>query len=201
MSAASKIDRLAHDAADCRACDLWRNATQTVFGQGPPNAQLMLVGEQPGDREDLAGQPFVGPAGRVLDDALAAAGIDREHVYVTNAVKHFKWRARGKRRIHDKPNRAEVAACRHWLDGELAIVEPRVLVLLGATAAQALLGTGFRVTRERGHPIEDTGFARHVVATVHPSAIVRIRDRAERAEAERGLAADLHVAAQLVESG
>jgi DNA polymerase len=201
MSAASKIDSLAHDAADCRACDLWRNATQTVFGQGPANAELMLVGEQPGDREDLAGQPFVGPAGRVLDDALAAAGIDRERVYVTNAVKHFKWRARGKRRIHDKPNRAEVAACRQWLDGELAVVQPRVLVLLGATAAQALLGTGFRVTRERGRPIDDTEFARHVVATVHPSAIVRIRDRAERAEAERGLAADLRLAAQLVDSG
>ncbi|HEY1513604.1 MAG TPA: UdgX family uracil-DNA binding protein [Gaiellaceae bacterium] len=201
MSAASKIDSLAHDAADCRACDLWRNATQTVFGQGPANAELMLVGEQPGDREDLAGQPFVGPAGRVLDDALAAAGIDRERVYVTNAVKHFKWRARGKRRIHDKPNRAEVAACRQWLDGELAVVQPRVLVLLGATAAQALLGTGFRVTRERGRPIDDTEFARHVVATVHPSAIVRIRDRTERAEAEGGLAADLRLAAQLVDSG
>lgn len=198
MTAASDIARLAHDAADCRACDLWRDATQTVFGEGPPDAALMLVGEQPGDREDLAGRPFVGPAGRVLDEALAAAGIDRERVYVTNAVKHFKWRARGKRRIHDKPNRAEVAACRHWLDGELATVQPRVLVLLGATAAQALLGTGFRVTRERGRPIADTGFAEHVVATVHPSAIVRIREREERAEAERGLADDLRGAAELV---
>ena len=198
MTATSDIERLAHDAADCRACDLWRNATQTVFGEGPADAQLMLVGEQPGDREDLAGQPFVGPAGRVLDDALAAAGIDRAGVYVTNAVKHFKWRARGKRRIHDKPNRAEVAACRRWLDGELAIVKPRVLVLLGATAAQALLGSAFRVTRERGRPIGGTGFAEHVVATVHPSAIVRIRDRDERAEAERGLASDLRTAAELV---
>jgi uracil-DNA glycosylase len=197
MSAASEIARLARDAADCRACDLWRNGTQTVFGEGPPDAALMLVGEQPGDREDLSGKPFVGPAGRVLDDALAAAGIDRERVYVTNAVKHFKWRARGKRRIHDKPNRAEVAACRPWLDGELATVKPRVLVLLGATAAQAILGTGFRVTRERGQAIGDTGFAEHVVATVHPSAIVRIRDRDERAEAERGLAHDLRVAASL----
>jgi uracil-DNA glycosylase family protein len=194
VTAASEIARIARDAADCRACDLWRNATQTVFGEGPPRAALMLVGEQPGDREDLAGQPFVGPAGRVLDDALAAAGIDREQVYVTNAVKHFKWRARGKRRIHDKPNRAEVAACRPWLDAELAIVQPRVLVLLGATAAQALLGSAFRVTRDRGRPIPDTGFAEHVVATVHPSAIVRIRDSDERAEAERGLAADLRVA-------
>src|SRR3954471_1661205 len=197
MSAASEIARLARDAADCRACDLWRNGTQTVFGEGPPDAALMLVGEQPGDREDLSGKPFVGPAGRVLDDALAAAGIDRERVYVTNAVKHFKWRARGKRRIHDKPNRAEVAACRPWLDGELATVKPRVLVLLGATAAQAILGTGFRVTRERGRAIGDTGFAEHVVATVHPSAIVRIRDRDERADAERGLADDLRVAAGL----
>jgi uracil-DNA glycosylase len=197
MSASSEIARLARDAADCRACDLWRDATQTVFGEGPSDAALMLVGEQPGDHEDLSGKPFVGPAGRVLDGALAAAGIDRERVYVTNAVKHFKWRARGKRRIHDKPNRAEVAACRPWLDGELATVKPRVLVLLGATAAQAILGTGFRVTRERGRAIGHTGFAEHVVATVHPSAIVRIRDRDERAEAERGLADDLRVAAGL----
>jgi uracil-DNA glycosylase family protein len=198
VTATSDIERLANEAAGCRACDLWRNATRTVFGEGPADAQLMLVGEQPGDREDLAGQPFVGPAGRVLDDALAAAGIDRDRVYVTNAVKHFKWRARGKRRIHDKPNRAEVAACRPWLDGELAIVKPRVLVLLGATAAQALLGAAFRVTRERGRPIGGTEFAEHVLATVHPSAIVRIRDRDERVEAERGLASDLRTAAELV---
>jgi DNA polymerase len=195
----TSLARLAREAQDCRACDLWRTGTKTVFGEGPAAAKLMLVGEQPGDREDLAGRPFVGPAGRVLDEALAAAGIDRDDVYVTNAVKHFKWRARGKRRIHDKPNRAEVAACRPWLDGELALVEPRVLVLLGATAAQALLGASFRVTRERGRPIDGTGFAEHVVATVHPSAIVRIRDRAERAEAERGLAADLRLAAGLVD--
>lgn len=194
----TNLARLAHDAAGCRACDLWRDATQTVFGEGPADAELMLVGEQPGDREDLAGHPFVGPAGRVLDDALAAAGIDRSSVYVTNAVKHFKWRARGKRRIHDKPNRMEIAACRPWLDRELAAVQPHVLVLLGATAAQALLGSAFRVTRERWRPIAGTGFAEHVVATVHPSAIVRIRDRDERAEAERGLAADLRTAAGLV---
>jgi DNA polymerase len=195
----TRLEQLARDAQDCRACDLWRTGTQTVFGEGPAAAKLMLVGAQPGDREDLAGRPFVGPAGRVLDEALAAAGIDRDDVYVTNAVKHFKWRARGKRRIHDTPSRAEVAACRPWLDGELALVEPRVLVLLGATAAQALLGASFRVTRERGRPIDGTGFAEHVVATVHPSAIVRIRDRAERAEAERGLAADLRLAAGLVD--
>jgi uracil-DNA glycosylase len=193
-----ELARLARDAAGCRACDLWRNATQTVFGEGPEDAELMLVGEQPGDREDVAGRPFVGPAGRVLDEALAAAGMDRASVYVTNAVKHFKWRAGGKRRIHDKPNRGEVAACRPWLDAELQAVRPRVLVLLGATAAQALLGTAFRVTRERGRPVEGTGFAEHVVATVHPSAIVRIRDAAERAEAERGLADDLRAAAELL---
>ena len=192
------LARLADDAAGCRACELWRNATQTVFGEGPADAELMLVGEQPGDREDLAGHPFVGPAGRVLDEALVAAGIDRDDVYITNAVKHFKWQARGKRRIHDKPSRMEVAACRPWLEGELAAVDPRVLVLLGATAAQALLGTAFRVTRERGRPIKGTEFAEQVVATVHPSAIVRIRDHAERAAAERGLAADLRTAAELL---
>jgi DNA polymerase len=195
----TRLEQLARDAQDCRACDLWRTGTQTVFGEGPAAAKLMLVGEQPGDREDLAGRPFVGPAGRVLDEALAAAGIDRDDVYVTNAVKHFKWRARGKRRIHDTPSRAEVAACRPWLDGELALVEPRVLVLLGATAAQALLGASFRVTRERGRPIDGSGFAEHVVATVHPSAIVRMRDKAERVEAERGLAADLRLAAGLLD--
>ena len=199
MSAAVELAHLAAEAAGCRACDLWRDATQTVFGEGPVRARLMLVGEQPGDREDVAGAPFVGPAGRVLDDALAAAGIDREKVYVTNAVKHFKWRARGKRRIHDKPNRTEVAACRPWLDAEIELVKPLVLVLLGATAAQALLGSGFRVTRERGRPSADTGFATHVVATVHPSAIVRIRDPAERAEAEQGLADDLRGAAALLD--
>ena len=192
------LERLARDAAGCRACELWRGATQTVFGEGPVDAELMLVGEQPGDHEDLAGHPFVGPAGRVLDEALTAAGIDRADVYVTNAVKHFKWRARGTRRIHDKPNRMEVAACRPWLDGELAAVQPRVLVLLGATAAQALLGTAFRVTRERGRPIAGTEFAEQVLATVHPSAILRIPDRDARAEAERGLAADLRTARELL---
>src|SRR5579872_5843832 len=144
------------------------------------------------------GAPVRRSRGRVLDDALAAAGIERDGVYVTNAVKHFKWRPSGKRRIHDKPNRAEVAACRPWLDAELAAVRPRVLVLLGATAAQALLGTQFRVTRERGKPIDGTEFAEHVLATVHPSSIVRIRDATERAEAERGLAADLRTAADLL---
>ena len=192
------LEQLPHDAAACRACELWRDATQTVFGEGSAEAELMLVGEQPGDHEDLAGHPFVGPAGRVLDEALAAAGIDRDDIYVTNAVKHFKWRARGARRIHDKPNRMEVAACRPWLDSELAVVQPRVLVLLGATAAQALLGTAFRVTRERGRPIAGTPFAEQVVATLHPSAILRVRDHAERREAKRGLAADLRTAVELL---
>ena len=189
---------LRRQAADCRACDLWRNATQTVFGEGRASARVMLVGEQPGDREDLEGHPFVGPAGRVLDDALDAAGIDRDAVYVTNAVKHFKWTARGKRRIHDKPNAAEVAACRRWLDAELAAVAPEVLVPLGATAAQALLGRAFKVTRQRGQPLEDTGLARWVVATVHPSSILRQPDSETRHAAEQELAADLAVVAELL---
>jgi uracil-DNA glycosylase len=192
------LARIARKAARCRACDLWQDATQTVFGEGPSEAELMLVGEQPGDREDRSGRPFVGPAGQVLDAALAAAGIDRDSVYVTNAVKHFKWRARGKRRIHDKPNRSEVAACRPWLDAELAVVRPRVLILLGATAAQGFLGASFRVTADRGKPLTGTGLAEHVVATVHPSAIVRIRDAAQRAEAAQQLARDLRAAAGLL---
>ena len=193
-TAAPSLAALAKEADACRNCGLWEQATQTVFGEGPAGAELMLVGEQPGDREDLAGRPFVGPAGRLLDDALAAAGVARESVYVTNAVKHFKWRARGKRRIHDKPNAAEVAACRPWLEGELAAVTPRVLVLLGATAAQALLGRSFRVTRDRGRPIEGTGFAPYVLATLHPAAIVRITDAAEREVAFAGFVDDLRAA-------
>jgi uracil-DNA glycosylase len=185
-------------AAGCRACDLWRNATQTVFGEGRRTAEVMLIGEQPGDKEDLAGHPFVGPAGRVLDQALDDVGIDREQVYVTNAVKHFKWKARGKRRIHDKPSAAEVAACRPWLDAELATVRPRVVVLLGATAAQALLGRSFRVTKERGKVLEETVIAPFVVATVHPSSILRAPDGAARHEAEREFRADLAVVASLL---
>jgi uracil-DNA glycosylase len=185
-------------AAGCRACDLWRNATQTVFGEGRRTAEVMLIGEQPGDKEDLAGHPFVGPAGRVLDQALNDVGIDREQVYVTNAVKHFKWKARGKRRIHDKPNAAEVAACRPWPDAELATVRPRVVVLLGATAAQALLGRSFRVTKERGKVLEETVIAPFVVATVHPSSILRAPDGAARHEAEREFRADLAVVASLL---
>jgi DNA polymerase len=159
---------------------------------------MMLVGEQPGDQEDRAGHPFVGPAGRLLDEALVEAGIDREDVYVTNAVKHFKWKARGRRRIHQKPTWGEVAACRPWLDGELEAVRPDVLVLLGATAAQALLGRAFRVTQSRGEPLADTGLARYAVATVHPSSVLRERDDEARHAARASLVADLRVAAKLL---
>ena len=192
------LGALREAASSCRACDLWRNATQTVFGEGSRAAEVMLIGEQPGDKEDLEGHPFVGPAGRVLDDALNQAGIDRDQVYVTNTVKHFKWKARGKRRIHDKPNAAEVAACRPWLDAELATVRPRVVVLLGATAAQALLGRSFRVTTERGKVLEETQIAPFVVATVHPSSILRVPDSAARHAAQREFAADLVVVASLL---
>ncbi len=172
---------------------MWRDATQTVFGEGSSTARAVLVGEQPGDGEDRAGAPFVGPAGRVLDDGLAAAGIAREDVYVTNAVKHFKWRAQGKRRIHQRPNAAEIAACKPWLLGELAAVQPDVLVLLGATAAQALLGRSFRVTQQRGRPLTETGLAPYVVATVHPASVLRERDDDARAEARAGFVRDLEV--------
>jgi uracil-DNA glycosylase len=191
---------LRHEAASCRNCGLWRDATQTVFGEGRARARAVLVGEQPGDAEDVAGRPFVGPAGRVLDDGLGAAGIPREDVYVTNAVKHFKWRPRGKRRIHQRPNAAEVAACKPWLEGELAAVQPDVLVLLGATAAQAILGRAFRVTKQRGVALEDTGLAPYVVATIHPAAILRERDDESRAEARAGFVRDLGVVASLLES-
>jgi uracil-DNA glycosylase len=160
----------------------------------------VLVGEQPGDGEDRAGKPFVGPAGRVLDESLAEAGIARDDVYVTNAVKHFKWRAQGKRRIHQRPNAAEVAACKPWLLGELAAVRPDVLVLLGATAAQALLGRSFRVTKQRGEPLEETGLAPYVVATVHPASVLRERDDEARAEARAGFVRDLEVVRALLES-
>src|SRR5262249_36767156 len=172
--------------------------TQAVFGEGLVRADVVLVGEQPGDKEDLEGHPFVGPAGRVLDESLEAAGIDRKDVYLTNAVKHFKWKARGKRRIHDRPNGAEIAPGGAWLTAELALVEPRVLVPLGATAAQALLGRSFRVTRRRGEPIEGTGLAEYVVATVHPSSILRAPDDDARREGRRLLVADLAVVGELL---
>src|SRR5438874_12864578 len=166
------LDELRLRATDCKACDLWKTGTQTVFGEGARDAEVMMVGEQPGDREDIEGRPFVGPAGRVLDKALERAGIDRDRVYITNVVKHFKWQPRGKRRIHQKPNLEEISACRPWLEGELAAVKPRVLVCLGATAAQALLGRQFRVSRQRGAFV-DSPLAERVTATVHPSSILR----------------------------
>ena len=182
------LDGLRRTAATCTACDLYRNATQTVFGKGLTRSQVMLVGEQPGDKEDLEGEPFVGPAGRLLDEALVAAGIDRDHAYVTNVVKHFKFEQRGKRRIHKKPNMAEITACRPWLDAEIEVVQPTALVCLGATAAQALLGRAFRVTQHRGEFV-DSDLAPLVTATIHPSAILRARD--EREVEMKGLIADL----------
>jgi uracil-DNA glycosylase len=177
-------------AAGCKACDLYQRATQTVFGEGPRKAGLMLVGEQPGDAEDLAGHPFVGPAGRLLDAALDEAGIDRRQVYLTNVVKHFKWEPRGKRRIHAKPNAAEIGACRPWLEVEIALVKPRVLVCLGATAAQALLGRSFKVSRQRGTLVASP-LAPIVTATVHPSSILRAPDDETRREEMRRFVQDL----------
>ena len=189
------LPKLRAAAAGCTACDLHKLGTQTVFGEGARSADVMFVGEQPGDREDRDGRPFVGPAGRLLDQALEDAGLDRTQVYVTNVVKHFKWRARGKRRIHQKPSWSEIAACRPWLEAELAVVEPRVLVCLGATAAQALLGRQFRVTRERGRPVE-SDLAEHVLATVHPSSILRDPETRELEYGE--LVKDLKVVADLL---
>ena len=177
-------------ARTCRACDLWRDATQTVFGEGSASADVMLVGEQPGNEEDLSGHPFVGPAGRLLDEALEQAGIDRSRTYVTNVVKHFKWEPRGKRRIHAKPKAGEIGACRPWLDAEIAAVRPRVIVCLGATAAKALLGASFKVSVDRGRFMESS-FAALVTATVHPSSILREPDSAARREAMRGFVKDL----------
>src|SRR3954469_18131969 len=171
-----RLTDLAAAVQGSQACVLYHDAKKAVFGVGSTAAQILLVGEQPGDQEDQAGRPFVGPAGRLLDEALADAGVDRSAVYVTDAVKHFKWKARGKRRIHQKPTWGEVGACRPWLDGELESVQPDVLVLLGATAAQALLGRAFRVTQSHGEAIEDTGFARYALATLHPSSVLRERD-------------------------
>jgi uracil-DNA glycosylase len=193
------LDELRAEAADCKACDLWKTGTQTVFGEGSEKAEIVFVGEQPGDKEDLAGRPFVGPAGGVLDEGLEAAGIDRSLAYVTNAVKHFKWVARGKRRIHQKPNAAEMAACRPWLEAELAVVRPKVLVALGATAAQSLLGRQFRVTKQRGVPVESE-LAPYVVATVHPSSILRQETDEDRATAMKDFVADLKVVAKLLRS-
>ena len=182
---------------DCRACDLWRHATQTVFGDGAARARILFVGEQPGDKEDLEGRPFVGPAGALLDKALIEAGIDRKQTYVTNAVKHFEWEPRGKRRIHKKPNSMEIAACRQWLDTEIALVKPDVIVCLGATAAQALLGRDFRVTEKRGQLLPfDT--VQNVLATVHPSSILRAPDDESRHREFLRLVEDLRVVATVL---
>ncbi len=187
-----------HDAAaGCRACDLWERGTQTVFGEGSRHAMVMFVGEQPGNEEDLAGRPFVGPAGRLLDQALAKAGIDRADAYVTNVVKHFKWEPRGKRRIHARPDSVEIAACVPWLEAELELVKPRVLVCLGATAAQALLGRQFRVTRERGKFVASR-LAQYVTATIHPSSILRAPDSETRRREMDRFVADLRRVAEVL---
>jgi uracil-DNA glycosylase family protein len=191
------LPRLREAAAGCRACPLWETGTQTVFGEGSAGAAVMLVGEQPGDQVDGVGRPFVGPAGRLLDEALVEAGIDRAATYVTNAVKHFKWEPRGKRRIHAKPAWSELTACRPWLEAELAVVKPRVVVCLGATAAQSLLGKQFRVTKERGTWVE-SGLAEHVTATIHPSAILRQRDDESRHRELRAFVRDLELVAAVL---
>jgi uracil-DNA glycosylase len=180
-------------AKDCEACHLYKRATQTVFGEGPKDAPMMLVGEQPGDYEDVAGKPFVGPAGKIMDRALEEAGIDRSQVYVTNAVKHFKWEPRGKRRIHQKPNSREIAACRPWLEAELRLVKPKLLVCLGATAAQAIFGPSFRVTRERGKVLSSK-FTPRVLATVHPSSLLRQADEESRQKEYKRFVSDLRAA-------
>jgi DNA polymerase len=191
------LPTLKEAAADCKACDLWKLGTQTVFGDGRRRSVVMFVGEQPGNEEDLSGKPFVGPAGRLLDQALEEAGIDRSQTYVTNVVKHFKWEPRGKRRIHKKPNAQEIAACRPWLEAEVALVKPKVIVALGATAAQALLGRQFRVTKQRGQLIEST-LAPYVMATVHPSSILRAPDDETRRDEYRRFVNDLKKLARVV---
>lgn len=192
----SSLTTLRQAALRCTACPLYKNATQTVFGEGPKRAAIMLLGEQPGDQEDLSGKPFIGPAGRILNRALEEAGVDRNSVYVTNTVKHFKWEPRGKRRIHQKPSSRDIAACRPWLEAELRVVRPNVLVCLGSTAAQALFGSSFRVTRERGKLLESE-LARRVVATVHPSSLLRQPDEESRAREYSRFVQDLRVAAGL----
>lgn len=198
----SSVTAYREAARGCRACDLWRTGTQTVFGEGKPTAEVVFVGEQPGNDEDLAGKPFVGPAGKVLSQALEEAGIDRSKAYVTNVVKHFKWEAspRGERRIHKKPSDSEVKACRPWLDAEIAMLRPRVVVLLGATAAQSLLGRKFRVTQSRGKPLQ-SDLAPVVIATVHPSSLLRAPTREARRVARADFVADLRVVAEHIAEG
>jgi uracil-DNA glycosylase len=193
------LQELRAEAAHCTGCELYARATQTVFGEGPEQADVMLVGEQPGDREDREGHPFVGPSGRVLDEALVEAGIDRDRVYVTNAVKHFKWVERGKRRIHASPLAGEINACKPWLEAEMRAVRPRVVVCLGATAARCLFGPGFKVTQRRGETVP-LGEGREAVATVHPSSLVRIQDPGQRAAEKHRFVEDLAAAARLLEA-
>jgi uracil-DNA glycosylase len=196
IAAPPSIADLRAAAAECTACPLYRNATQTVFGEGPPGARIMLVGEQPGDAEDLAGHPFVGPAGKLLDHCLSEAGIDRSRVWVTNIVKHFKWVPRGKRRIHSKPGAVEIAACFPWLEGEIRAVRPSVVMALGATAAQGLFGKAFRVTRDRGRFIAFR-LAPYALATVHPSALLRAPDEDARRRETLRFIEDLRIAASV----
>ena len=184
-------------AADCKACDLWKRGTQTVFGEGRKRSTVLFVGEQPGNEEDLSGKPFVGPAGRLFDSALDEAGLDRSQTYVTNVVKHFKWEPRGKRRIHKKPNAGEISACRPWLEAEIAVVKPKIIVALGATAAQALLGSKFRVTKQRGEFLEST-LAPYVMATVHPASILRAPDDETRRLEQRRFVQDLKKLARVL---
>jgi uracil-DNA glycosylase len=191
---------LAKLAQNCRACDLWKRATQTVFGEGRPDSRVMFIGEVPGDREDREGKPFVGPAGNLLDKALMEAGIGRDDVYVTNAVKHFNWEERGKRRIHKKPRASEIAACRPWLEAEIDRLCPQVIVCLGATAAQAILGKDFRVTKHRGEFVE-SALAPHVTATIHPSAILRAPDEVARHEEMKRFVEDLKTIAKVIRKG
>jgi len=190
-AAARRLRELRAEAAQCQACPLWRDATQTVFGEGPAGARLVLVGEQPGDREDLEGHPFVGPAGRVLDEALSEAGIDRREVYLTNGVKHFSYRLRGKRRIHQKPSAAEAGACRKWLAGELETLAPQLAVALGATAAYSLFGRATPILANRGRILQSELFELPVLVTTHPSSVLRQRDRDARERAMAALIADL----------
>ena len=198
--ATSSWSSLRDAARECTACPLYKKATQTVFGEGPRHASIMLIGEQPGDQEDVAGKPFVGPAGQIMNRALEEAGIDRAKVYVTNAVKHFKWEPRGKRRIHEKPNSREIAACRPWLEAELRLVRPRLVVAMGATAGQTLFGPSFRVTRDRGKVLWSK-FGPKIVATVHPSSLLRQPDEEAREREYRNFVADLRVALKAAGEG
>ena len=193
----ASLGALREAARHCTACHLYNRATQTVFGEGPKGPTMMLVGEQPGDYEDVSGKPFVGPAGKIMDRALEEAGIDRSKVYVTNAVKHFKWEPRGKRRIHQKPNSREIAACRPWLEAELRVVKPKLVVAMGATAAQTIFGPSFRVTRERGKLLSSK-LAPRVLATVHPSSLLRQPDEASREREYKLFVADLRAALRAV---